>query len=69
MECHATQTSMEARHRSRRRLLAATAAIALLAPAALNSYADAAGRGSPEPVRFATFNASLNRGTAGALGA
>ena len=69
MKRHATETSMEVRHRSRRRLLAATAAIALLAPAALNSYADAAGRGSPEPVRFATFNASLNRGTAGALGA
>ena len=66
---HAKEISIRTRPRYRRRLLAATAAIALLAPAALTSYADAAGRGSPEPVRFATFNASLNRGSAGALGA
>ena len=69
MNGHAKEISMRTRPRCRRRFLAATAAIALLAPAALTSYADAAGRGSPEPVRFATFNASLNRGAAGALGA
>ncbi len=39
------------------------ALVAVLAPAA------AAARGKPTPVRFATFNASLNRFNAGALGA
>ncbi len=69
MNRHAKVNPLPDRPRSRRRLVALAAAAAMLAPVALTAHADAAGRGSPEPVRFATFNASLNRGAAGALGA
>jgi hypothetical protein len=53
--------------RSKRGVLASVAALAMLLPAVMASSVDAGGKGKPEPVRFATFNASLNRGSAGAL--
>jgi hypothetical protein len=55
--------------RSTLRGLALMAVLALSSTAVLTGPADAGnGRGGqPEPVRFATFNASLNRGSAGAL--
>ncbi len=51
-----------------RRVAALAAALALAATAAFANPVDAGGKGQPDPVRFATFNASLNRGAAGALG-
>jgi len=54
---------------SRRRVVASAAALAMLLPAAVASSADAGDRGKPEPVRFASFNASLNRFNAGDLAA
>jgi hypothetical protein len=54
----------------RRHRALATLALALLTPATVAATADAGGRaGPPDPVRFATFNASLNRFNAGDLGA
>ena len=58
----------------RRGAVASLAALAMVAGAVVSSPADAGGRGGrggnqPAPVRFATFNASLNRGSAGALAA
>ena len=55
--------------RSNRQGLALIAALAMLGAAVFASPADARGGGSPEPVRFATFNASLNRGNLGDLAA
>jgi hypothetical protein len=54
--------------------MASLAALAMLAGVVVSSPADAGGLrggggGQPEPVRFATFNASLNRGNAGDLAA
>ena len=51
-----------------RRGLGILAALAMLATAVHANPVDA-GSGKPAPVRFATFNASLNRGSAGALAA
>jgi hypothetical protein len=53
-------------------MVASLAALAMLAGAVISSPADAGGHGGggggkPAPVRFATFNASLNRGSAGSL--
>jgi hypothetical protein len=58
--------------RSNRLRLAAVAAVALVIPALSATSADAGSgtdHGGPSAVRFATFNASLNRFSAGALGA
>jgi hypothetical protein len=49
----------------RRSLLAAAMALALAAGAAATAGIATARDGNPQPVRFATFNASLNRGAAG----
>ena len=55
--------------RSKRKGLALVAGLAMLTGAALASPADAkgGGAGQPDPVRFASFNASLNRFNAGDL--
>ncbi len=56
--------------RRTRRGLAVVAALAMLSTAAVASPVGAGGGGGQSnAVRFATFNASLNRGAAGALGA
>jgi hypothetical protein len=55
---------------SKRRGLAFIAGLAMVSGALVASPADArGGGGQPEPVRFATFNASLNRSNAGDLAA
>ncbi len=53
---------------SNRRSVALVAALAMLSTAVLANPVDA-GAGKPAPVRFATFNASLNRNNAGDLAA
>ena len=53
---------------SNRRGLALVATLAMLSTAVLANPVDA-GAGKPAPVRFATFNASLNRNNAGDLAA
>jgi 3-phytase len=56
--------------RTRRLATASVAALALLLPAVIAGSADAkGGGGQTEPVRFATFNASLNRNFSGVLAA
>jgi hypothetical protein len=52
--------------RRRRSLMAAAMALALVAGSAATAGIATARDGKPQPVRFATFNASLNRGAAGA---
>ncbi len=58
---------MTSRNRARG-IFVAVVAMAMIAAVAVPAGAKKGGD-APEPVRFATFNASLNRGSAGALGA
>ena len=53
------------RHRSTRSLGVITLLLALILPAAFVHAGEAAAAGPPQAVRFATFNASLNRAAAG----